>query len=217
MERENCEGAAPQLLDVVILSVFFLLFKFHALIPYCRLLYGDKHVNRFLGLMALIAFCIAIYFGIRAWMSLLFIIPICLLFVAGIEKIGVYQCAIGIIITSVLSVVIVNSITPIFGERYEARLHREMIYEDAKKEEDEKTRKIVIARTAIRNMLKDPSSATFYSELIKNNGTVCGYVNAKNSFGAYSGNERYLYLNGNAHMNSNTGEFNSLWVKYCSM
>lgn len=61
----------------------------------------------------------------------------------------------------------VNSITPIFGERYEARLHREMIYEDAKKEEDEKTRKIVIARTAIRNMLKDPSSATFYSELIK--------------------------------------------------
>ncbi len=51
------------------------------------------------------------------------------------------------------------------------------------------------AQDAIRRTLKDPESAKFYDvATIKVGGSpyaVCGYVNAKNSFGAYTGPRRF--------------------------
>ncbi|MDX4056709.1 hypothetical protein APA82_31855 [Pseudomonas aeruginosa] len=56
------------------------------------------------------------------------------------------------------------------------------------------------AEKAVANMLKDPESAKFNgsffmpdggNEQLKS-GHVCGYVNAKNSFGAYVGNRRFV-------------------------
>src|SRR4051812_36543000 len=48
------------------------------------------------------------------------------------------------------------------------------------------------ARAAVRALLKDPESARFSTEILKP-GTVCGLVNAKNSYGGYGGDVLYLY------------------------
>lgn len=43
------------------------------------------------------------------------------------------------------------------------------------------------ARTAVAGHLKDPDSARFRNERQVSDGSVCGEVNGKNGFGAYSG------------------------------
>lgn len=50
-------------------------------------------------------------------------------------------------------------------------------------------------KDAIRSRLKDPSSAVFDKVFFNDNGipTSCGEVNSKNSFGAYTGYQSYLY------------------------
>lgn len=61
-----------------------------------------------------------------------------------------------------------------------------------------------VGKTSVRNLLKDPDSATF-SELygarrIDGEGpvAVCGYVNAKNSYGGYVGKKRFFAFEKNA-------------------
>lgn len=54
------------------------------------------------------------------------------------------------------------------------------------------------AQKAVRNVLKDPDSAQFSGVPVaarsKQTGNirVCGYVNAKNSYGGYNGSTRYV-------------------------
>jgi len=47
------------------------------------------------------------------------------------------------------------------------------------------------ARESVERALKDPSSAQFRNERVTKDGIVCGEVNGKNSFGAYSGFARF--------------------------
>lgn len=65
-------------------------------------------------------------------------------------------------------------------------------YDDEKWKEDAWNEK---GKDAIRSKLKDPSSANFRNVFFNNNGTPvsCGEVNSKNSFGAYSGYQSYIY------------------------
>lgn len=61
---------------------------------------------------------------------------------------------------------------------------------------------IVNARSVIRRKLKDPNSARFgtMSRAMRPNvrgeptDTICGYVNAKNSFGGYTGERPFVYF-----------------------
>lgn len=65
-----------------------------------------------------------------------------------------------------------------------------------------KDRLISEAQTTVKVGLKDPSSAQFSDERILGSGPdqrVCGLVNAKNSYGGYSGNERYVVMAGSAY------------------
>jgi hypothetical protein len=50
------------------------------------------------------------------------------------------------------------------------------------------------ARVAVRAMLNDPESAQFTDLRVLENGTVCGYVNAKNRFGGYTGKAPFYLL-----------------------
>lgn len=64
------------------------------------------------------------------------------------------------------------------------------------------------ARKDVSAKLKDPSSAQFSEVRISETGTVCGKVNAKNSFGAYSGATSFLYVPfGSEHADIEHGEF----------
>lgn len=47
------------------------------------------------------------------------------------------------------------------------------------------------AQSRVRAALKDPDSARFGEARLLPNGAVCGMVNAKNSYGGYSGSEMY--------------------------
>lgn len=47
------------------------------------------------------------------------------------------------------------------------------------------------ARSGLMLVLKDPSSAQF-TDIVENKGAICGFVNAKNSMGAYSGFKAFL-------------------------
>lgn len=51
---------------------------------------------------------------------------------------------------------------------------------------------IADAQKEVASKLKDPSSAQFSDVRISETGAVCGKVNGKNSFGAYSGAESFV-------------------------
>lgn len=54
---------------------------------------------------------------------------------------------------------------------------------------------ISIGESVVRGSLKDPDSAkfeSFYHKVGDNDGYVCGYVNAKNSYGGYTGKKEYF-------------------------
>lgn len=80
---------------------------------------------------------------------------------------------------------------------------------------------IVQAREVIRSMLKDPGSAEFSSERIAASGAYCGRVNAKNSFGGYSGSQRAVVVGGmgavegDAALSGQSDDFSSLWSAAC--
>ena len=56
----------------------------------------------------------------------------------------------------------------------------------------------------IRNILKDPESARFHEVQKFLNGNVCGYLNAKNSFGGYIGKKSFAFVSGRALLDLDT-------------
>jgi hypothetical protein len=51
---------------------------------------------------------------------------------------------------------------------------------------------IITAERSVRSRLKDPESAQFSDSIYTVGGYVCGMVNARNSFGAYSGQQAFM-------------------------
>ncbi len=59
---------------------------------------------------------------------------------------------------------------------------------------DADQRDIEEIKVAMEDRLKDSESAKFKRVVILEDGTTCGQVNSKNSFGAYSGFEPFMAL-----------------------
>ncbi len=70
----------------------------------------------------------------------------------------------------------------------EDSLEGERITAETKAKEDQEL--IVAARAQVRARLKDPESSRFGTAFVRNN-VVCGYVNSKNSFGGYGGDQLF--------------------------
>jgi hypothetical protein len=68
---------------------------------------------------------------------------------------------------------------------------------------------------AVREILKDPNSAMF-GTMFSRNGLVCGYVNAKNGFGAYTGKREFMYRKGRAVLNDGRATFLKVWNSKCA-
>jgi hypothetical protein len=67
------------------------------------------------------------------------------------------------------------------------------------------------AQSATRSILKDPDSAQFSGLVAHQNGrdtVVCGFVNAKNGYGGYTGRQGFIYSDGiqSSHMNQYDGQ-----------
>lgn len=84
----------------------------------------------------------------------------------------------------------------------------------SKQAKDLDAAKVIFVKTVVANGLKDPESAKFRSVKVKWD-TVCGEVNAKNSYGGYVGYRRFYSIDGkDLHMEeSNFSE--DQWVRFC--
>ncbi|WP_125834597.1 hypothetical protein [Pseudomonas sp. o96-267] len=75
-----------------------------------------------------------------------------------------------------------------------------------------------IAQENVRKRLKDPESASFSDLFIGQSGVPCGSVNSKNSFGGYTGYQRFLASGGGlAVLESDMSpeEFEKTWQQLC--
>lgn len=177
---------------------------------------------KIMPVIAFMVFLVTCFFAFREMVTLLFIIPTCLLCFWFGEKIKAGQGVVSflIIVVCIISLAYVNSLTPIFGVEYAQRAESEKIMEAAKRSDNAAERERIIAidnaEQSIKHALKDPDSAKFSSSRLSKSGAVCGYVNAKNSFGAYAGNSRYIYVNGSSTMDDGSQEFSDVWDKICN-
>lgn len=74
------------------------------------------------------------------------------------------------------------------------------------------------AKKSVLKMLKDPDSAEFRNEHVGTGGIPCGEVNAKNSFGGYTGFKRYLGFDELLMVEDsmkNDQAFEKLWMDHC--
>lgn len=190
-----------------------------------------------LGLAGLIVTCI---FGFREPTTLLFIIPVFILIgftfmkiadkakfnprlSKGEQKGTLRFCAAAFLLVSLIInasfLMWINSQSPIFGEEYTARIQNEEAIKKAKSYdrslEMEAYKKIASAETSVKKQLKDSSSAKFSGAKIGKQGAVCGYVNAKNSFGAYAGDSRYISISGKSQIDDGSDIFEKSWNSIC--
>ena len=81
----------------------------------------------------------------------------------------------------------------------------------------------VFAEVRMRKALKDPESGQFRDITIedqttfdtKHPGIACGYVNAKNSFGGFTGFEEFMVIGG-IPMEQGSDSFSELWNRHCT-
>jgi len=169
--------------------------------------------------IAAIVFFIACYFAIREPMSFLLIIPLSLACLSLADRIGVDATCIGVILVCVVGMAWINSMTPLFGEEYAAEQEYKRVKDQVKKYEQEQERQKVLSisrsQDSVGAQLKDPSSAKFSSERVGKDGAVCGLVNAKNSFGGYAGDARYVSISGISAVDDGSSTFKQKWEKYC--
>lgn len=190
-----------------------------------------------LGILGLLVTCV---FGFRDPITLLFILPTTILIGLAFMKIAdkakfnsrlskseqmgtVRFCAVAfLVVTLVCNVgylIWINSLSPIFGEEYSARALNKNAKEKAKifdrSVEMDKFKQTTSAEESVKKLLKDSSSAKFSGASIGKQGAVCGYVNAKNSFGAYAGDSRYISISGISKIDDGSDDFAKSWESTC--
>jgi len=78
---------------------------------------------------------------------------------------------------------------------------------------------IYYAKKAVATILKDPDSAkfkdVFFNETKEGGPVACGRVNSKNSFGAYTGFQRFISSGKTTFMENTKQGFVDIWVGVC--
>ena len=78
---------------------------------------------------------------------------------------------------------------------------------------------ILQSQDGVRNKLKDGKSAQFRDSFFvvwKGTPVVCGYVNAKNSFGGMGGYQRFIASGENrAYLEEQVTDFENVWQEMC--
>ncbi|CDG97401.1 conserved membrane hypothetical protein [Xenorhabdus bovienii str. puntauvense] len=115
----------------------------------------------------------------------------------------------------IVAMPVINMITPVFGEKYIQRVELKEANKILKDMEYKNLEKVSMAEYSVKQMLKDPSSAKFSGSRLGSNGAVCGYVNSKNSFGAYAGKQRYVSSNGLNVIDNGEPNFEPIWKELC--
>lgn len=87
----------------------------------------------------------------------------------------------------------------------------------ASHEQREASGKVMTAQIMVKATLKDPDSADFGVSFFRA-GAVCGSVNAKNSFGAMTGQKRFVVLFDPplVSIEGSQNDWSSLWQSKCN-
>lgn len=76
------------------------------------------------------------------------------------------------------------------------------------------------AHARVRDVMKDPESARFKDDFMGKDGAVCGFVNAKNSYGGYGGFRRYIVWSDRTMIESSDADegwkIDVRWQESCS-
>ena len=72
-----------------------------------------------------------------------------------------------------------------------------------------------VAKMAVPQAMKDPSSAQFGRVWGMGKDIACGYVNGKNSFGALTGEQRFIFLVGQTEFDDGSSRFAKHWNVIC--
>lgn len=122
-------------------------------------------------------------------------------------------------IFAIFSVLLVIGAVKFFASSPSVKSQSEKVSAANNKPDPVTTYKILkIAQDNVRARLKDPASATFKGEFVAKTGIPCGEVNSKNSFGGYTGYQRYMASGGGlAVLESDMApeEFDKAWLKLC--
>lgn len=116
--------------------------------------------------------------------------------------------------------------TPAEFAEYKQRENEQKQQEKAAKEDAEamKTAKhiaLLSVETDVKRLLKDPDSARFGARQIHPNAkaqtgfTACGYVNAKNSLGGYTGDKGYIVTDRQPRIEDGSESFALAWKTLC--
>ena len=82
--------------------------------------------------------------------------------------------------------------------------------------DQEKYTAIAAAKRMIAERMKDPESVKFGKVVRRQNGIVCGYVNAKNAMGGYTGEKGFIVMMGKAWLETDSADFGNTWNKHCA-
>ena len=89
---------------------------------------------------------------------------------------------------------------------------------DADKQREMDVNLKLLGEKYIKAKLKDPSSAEFRNQFIGIKGAPCGEVNSKNSFGGFTGFQRYIVAGKDMAVTAQDmapGEFETSWSQIC--
>lgn len=181
----------------------------------------NKKTSNIIGItifsIAVMIFFITCYFASRDFVTLLFIIPsvVLCLWVAEKLKGGLVLMGVLSIVVCLTSLFYINSMSPLWGEGYELKVQYKAAKSELSKEESKSKVKIILAKESVEKIMKDPSSSKFTGEFLSSKGSVCGYVNGKNSFGAYAGNQRFVVIGSTPYLDDDSTSFTSLWNDNC--
>ncbi len=165
--------------------------------------------------ISLMVFAVSVFIAFRQPVSLIFFFLLLVVSLNYIDKIGSEVASLLITFGSIGILFYVNSMTPLWGEMYEANSRLQEISKREFSNNVAKRNKISYAQDNVSKALKDPSSAIFSGGYISDSGAICGYVNGKNSFGAYTGNQRYAFFSGQTYVDDGSKDFTNAWDKVC--
>lgn len=172
-------------------------------------------MKKILGVLSLVVFAIAFIIALRQPISIVFLIIVLVVPLKYIDKIGREIASLLIIFGSVFVLFFVNSMVPLWGDRYKEHEELVRISESDRQKRYNNMNVISASNSGVKSVLKDPESANFKNQSVGRDGYVCGQVNAKNSFGAYSGFKKYLSKNGMTVIDDGGSEFLKLWGEIC--
>ena len=173
-------------------------------------------MRKILAGIALIVFCVSLIISLRQPISSVFLVAVAIIPIHYSGFIGKNVALITVIVGCVGVLFYVNSMVPLWGDRYQLKVEQELRSDIAKERRYQELNKISASKHSVDSVLKDPDSAKYTGNYVSNNGHVCGLVNAKNSFGAYTGYTRYFTNNAITVVDDGSNEFSILWRDNCS-